>query len=70
MIRCPRCPVERPAERLADFDLLDMLCPDCGASMDYGIRHPNLMDSPQWAACPECHFHWEYHHGFSRPIFS
>lgn len=70
MIRCPRCPVERPPDRLADFELLELQCPVCGTSMEYGIRHPNLFDSPQWASCPECHYHWESNHSFSRPLIS
>lgn len=69
MIRCPACRLERAAKELGEFELLEFHCPDCDESMEYGIRHPNLFDSPQWAACPQCQFHWEYHHGFNRPVF-
>lgn len=68
MIRCPQCPNERPPEQLSDFELMELQCPACGVAMDYGIRHPNIFDAPQWASCPNCHYHWESNHAFSRPL--
>lgn len=70
MIRCPRCPVERPPERLGDFEILALQCPMCNTDMEHGIRHPNILDAPQWASCPACQYHWELHHGYSKPMLA
>lgn len=61
-IRCPTCHFEESPEGFDDVKLLAMHCPHCSSELDHGIRHPNVFDSPQWAACPNCQYHWEYLH--------
>lgn len=65
MIRCPKCRFESHPDHFGKLELMRFRCPDCGAEMEYGIRHPNIFTSPQWASCPDCQFHWERRHSFS-----
>lgn len=65
IINCPTCRFELAPDRFDEIDLIEMRCPECESVLDHGIRHPNVFDSPQWAACPNCQYHWEYLH-FSR----
>lgn len=63
VIRCPTCRFERPPDRFGELELIELTCPECSATLDAGIRHPNVFELPQWAACPGCQYHWEYSHG-------
>ncbi len=67
VIRCPTCRFECQPEQFGELDLIAMTCPECGKDLEHGIRHPNLFDSPQWASCPDCQYHWERSHSFPTP---
>ena len=62
MIDCPYCRFECEPDDFGRIEIERLVCPDCGSDMNYGIRHPNLFEFPQWASCPECQFHWEFQH--------
>lgn len=63
-IDCPNCyRVSNPYE-FADHELLALYCPRCTTEMDHGIRHPNVLDIPEWATCPDCQYHWDLDHWF------
>lgn len=64
VIRCPTCQFERDPAAFDDVQLLALECPECPADLETGIRHPNVFNVPQWAACPECQYHWEFGHDF------
>ena len=61
-IDCPRCTGEFPPEEFPKFELLYFQCPVCRDRMEYGSRHPNAVDAPEWATCHNCRYHWEFIH--------
>lgn len=61
-IDCPRCTGEFPPEEFPKFELLYFQCPVCRNHMEYGNRHPNAVDVPEWATCNNCRYHWEFIH--------
>lgn len=63
-VDCPGCWRTFGTSEADDLELLAMLCPRCGSEMDYGIRHPGVFDSPEWATCPDCQYHWDLDHWF------
>jgi len=63
-IDCPECWREFPEEAYADLELLAMICPRCESEMNHGRRHPMLFDTPEWATCPDCQYHWDLDHWF------
>lgn len=65
MIRCETCRFEQSPERIGELEVLELSCPECRSTLDHGIRHPNVFDFPQWAACPDCQYHWEFQHSFA-----
>lgn len=64
VIRCPICPAEHRPEEFTEVDLLEMSCPHCEHTLNHGIRHPNIFEVPEWAACPSCQYHWEFQHSY------
>lgn len=65
VLRCPLCPFEQPPGDFAEVELLELTCPHCARPLDHGTRHPEILDVPQWAACPDCQYHWEFQHSYS-----
>ncbi|MFB6101715.1 MAG: hypothetical protein ABEJ73_04045 [Haloplanus sp.] len=61
-IDCPGCRAEFPAEDFPRLDLLAMRCPVCGNRMEFGYRHPETVDVPEYATCNRCQYHWELEH--------
>jgi hypothetical protein len=41
-----------------------MTCPVCKSHMQYGQRHPEQFDFPEWATCNNCRYHWEFEHSY------
>lgn len=64
-IECPTCHVERSPDAFQEMELLALTCPECQRELDHGIRHPELMDVPEWASCTVCQYHWEYQHDYA-----
>lgn len=64
-IDCPTCSYQRSPEDFAETELMALVCPHCQRSLDYGIRHPGMMDRPEWASCTECQYHWEFQHDYA-----
>jgi len=64
-IDCHRCVAEFPYDELPDIELLSMVCPVCENDMEYGQRHPEQFDFPEWATCHNCRYHWEFEHSYS-----
>lgn len=63
-IDCPNCyRVSKPFD-FSEHELLGLVCPRCSTEMQHGIRHPNVLDVPEWATCPDCQFHWDLDHWF------
>lgn len=63
-IDCPNCPFSDSPEAFADLELVGLVCPDCQRELDHGVRHPSLVEFPEWASCTHCQYHWEYQHDF------
>lgn len=63
-IDCPECWAEFSRETFPDLELLYLTCPKCKSQMQYGVRHPNAFDVPQWATCHNCRYHWEFAHAY------
>jgi hypothetical protein len=63
-INCPDCQFELPPEEFPDLNLQGLFCPHCDDELDHGIRHPSLVDVPEWASCTSCQYHWEYLHDY------
>jgi hypothetical protein len=63
-ISCENCFREFPSETFSDHELRGMTCPRCDADMQYGRRHPQMFDIPEWATCPDCQYHWDLDHWF------
>jgi uncharacterized protein YbaR (Trm112 family) len=63
-IDCPRCVAEFDHEEFPALELRGMICPVCKNDMDYGQRHPDQFDFPEWATCNECRYHWEFRHSY------
>jgi hypothetical protein len=63
-IDCPRCVAELDADEFPGLELRNMVCPVCESDMDYGKRHPERFDFPEWATCDECRYHWEFKHSY------
>ncbi|WP_206662543.1 hypothetical protein [Halorubrum sp. BOL3-1] len=61
---CPSCHMERSPEEFAGMELVALVCPRCDRRLDQGIRHPEMMDVPEYASCTECQYHWEYQHDY------
>jgi Zn finger protein HypA/HybF involved in hydrogenase expression len=61
-IDCSRCVGEFSPEQFPEFELLYLRCPVCRTRMEYGNRHPNAIDVPEWATCNACRYHWEFAH--------
>ncbi len=61
---CPNCHMERSPEEFDDLELIALVCPHCQRRLDHGIRHPEMMDVPEFASCTECQYHWEYQHDY------
>ena len=64
IVDCPACSFECSPDEIHDLDLVALICPHCQRELDHGIRHPELMDGPEWASCTECQYHWEYQHDY------
>ncbi|MES3517713.1 MAG: hypothetical protein PPP58_08630 [Natronomonas sp.] len=64
VIDCPTCGFQRPPEAFDEMELLELHCPECRRELDHGIRHPKMMDVPEWASCTSCQYHWEYQHEY------
>jgi len=63
-IDCPNCWRDFSADAVGDLDLHSLICPRCETEMDHGIRHHELFDTPEWATCPNCQYHWDLDHWF------
>jgi hypothetical protein len=63
-ISCSECFREFPNEEFSEHELRRMTCPRCDADMQYGRRHPQMFDIPEWATCPDCQYHWDLDHWF------
>ena len=63
-IDCPTCGFESPPDEFGKVDVLMFACPHCQRQLDYGVRHPEMMDFPEWASCTDCQYHWEYQHDY------
>ena len=63
-IDCPDCHMERSPEEFAEMELVALVCPHCQRELERGIRHPSMMDVPEFASCTECQYHWEYQHDY------
>ncbi len=63
-IDCPRCHMERSPDDFNEMELIGLVCPHCEIELDMGIRHPELVNVPEWASCEECQYHWEYQHDY------
>lgn len=64
-VDCPHCHFEHSPEDFEGIDIVQFTCPNCGIEMDHGVRHPHLVDTPEWASCSQCQFHWEYLHDYT-----
>jgi len=64
-IDCPTCGFQRPPDRFDGVPLKGLICPECQHDLAYGIRHPDMMDVPEWASCTECQYHWEFQHEYT-----
>lgn len=64
-IDCPHCYFERSPDHFEELDLVGLVCPHCQDELDRGIRHPELLDIPEWASCTNCQYHWEYQHDYT-----
>lgn len=65
-IDCPNCYRSFKPHDFGHVELLRMTCPRCDSEMYHGIRHPNVFDIPEWATCPDCQYHWDLSHWFTR----
>lgn len=63
-IDCPTCHYELPPDEFAELPLEALLCPNCEHELEHGIRHPGMLDVPEWASCTDCQYHWEYLHDY------
>ncbi len=61
---CSGCHRTYEPDDLGSLDLVAMICPRCESIMDSGIRHKQLFDTPEWATCPQCQYHWDLDHWF------
>ena len=61
---CPDCHREYDERELGSLELVALMCPRCRVPMNHGIRHPMLFDTPEWATCPDCQYHWDLDHWF------
>jgi DNA-directed RNA polymerase subunit RPC12/RpoP len=64
VIDCPNCGFQCQPEAFAEMELRALYCPHCQNRLEHGIRHPKMMDVPEWASCTECQYHWEYQHDY------
>jgi len=65
-IDCPTCHFQRPPDDFDELEILALVCPNCDRELDHGVRHPNMMDVPEWASCIDCQYHWEYQHDYEK----
>ena len=65
-ISCTNCWREFPSEQFSEYELRSMTCPRCDTEMQWGKRHPQMFDVPEWATCPDCQYHWDLDHWFSK----
>lgn len=63
-IDCAACWVNRPADEFSELPLRSLLCPRCENPMQFGRRHPEVFDVPEWATCDDCRYHWELNHWY------
>jgi hypothetical protein len=63
-IDCPRCVASFSHDEFSTLRLERMGCPVCGDDLEYGRRHPNAFDVPEWATCHSCRYHWEFGHSY------
>jgi Zn-finger nucleic acid-binding protein len=63
-IDCPRCTATFEYTEFTELELLSLICPVCGDTMEHGRRHPEVLDVPEWATCHSCRYHWEFKHSF------
>lgn len=63
-IECPDCWASFESGAFHDLELESLACPRCRTPMDHGVRHPTVVEEPQWATCPNCRYHWELAHAF------
>lgn len=63
-IDCPRCVAEYDHEEFAELEVRNMICPVCKSDMNFGRRHPERFDFPEWATCDKCRYHWEFKHSY------
>jgi len=63
-IDCPNCRAERSPAEFAEMELVALVCPHCQRRLDHGVRHPTMLDVPEYASCTECQYHWEYQHDY------
>jgi Zn finger protein HypA/HybF involved in hydrogenase expression len=66
VIDCPDCQRQHPPDEFAEMDLVGLVCPHCRGQLDHGIRHPEMLDVPEWASCTSCQYHWEYQHDYEQ----
>lgn len=63
-IDCPECWAGYDPSSFAELELLALTCPRCERPMAHGVRHPRVVDVPQWATCEDCGYHWEFAHHY------
>ena len=66
VIDCPHCFFQCRPDRFKELGLVGLACPHCQQKLDHGIRHPSLVDVPEWASCETCQYHWEYQHDYGQ----
>jgi len=64
VVACSTCSWECSPDEFPALELVALVCPDCRRQLDYGVRHPSLVEVPEWASCTSCQYHWEYQHDF------
>ncbi len=63
-IECPRCVATYDSTEFIELPLRSLECPVCRGKMQYGQRHPEQFDFPEWATCDGCRYHWEFKHSY------
>lgn len=63
-VECTECFRSFGEREFSEFELVALVCPRCETEMESGIRHPNVFDSPEYATCTTCQYHWDIDHWF------